>query len=75
MAVGVDFLKQEGRVGGQRAHGLHALGVELHLALAGTVGDVSLGPTVGAHLVTADRNTVGQWAMQSSLSPSKAQWK
>ena len=28
-----------------------------------------------AHLVTADKATVGLAAMQSSLSPSKAQWK
>ena len=35
----------------------------------------SLGPTVGAHLVTAERNTVGQCDMQSNLSPSEAQWK
>ena len=40
MAVGMNLLKQEGHVVGQRPHGLHALGVELHLALAGSVGDI-----------------------------------
>lgn len=34
-----------------------------------------LGPTVGWHLVTADRQTSGCAAMASSLSPSGAQWK
>ena len=29
----MDLLKQEGHVCGQRPHGLHTLGVELHLAL------------------------------------------
>ena len=40
MAVGVDLLKQEGHVGGESAHGLHTLGIELHLAFASSVGDV-----------------------------------
>ena len=40
MTVGMDLLKQEGHIRYQRPHGLHALGVELHLALAGSVGDV-----------------------------------
>ena len=40
MAVGMDFLKQEGHVRGEGSHSLHTLGVELHLAFAGTVGDV-----------------------------------
>lgn len=30
---------------------------------------------VGAHLVTADKATFGLVAIQSNLSPSKAQWK
>lgn len=37
MAVGVDLLKQEGHVGGESAHGLHTLGIELHLAFASSI--------------------------------------
>jgi len=32
-AVGMNLLQKEGHVVGQCAHGLHTLGVELHLAL------------------------------------------
>lgn len=40
LAAGVDFLQQPGHVVAERAHGLHALFVELRLAFAGAVGDV-----------------------------------
>ena len=43
MAVGMDLLKQEGHVRGQSTHGLHTLGVEFHLALAGT-GETTAAP-------------------------------
>ena len=35
----------------------------------------SFGPTVGVHLVTADNATIGLAVIQSSFSPSIAQWK
>ena len=43
MTVGMDFLKEEGHVRSEGAHGLHALGVEFHLALAGT-GETTAAP-------------------------------
>ena len=36
---------------------------------------LSFGPTVGAHLVTADNATLGFLHMQSIFSPSMAPWK
>ena len=39
------------------------------------VNEPSLGPMVGVHRVTAERQTSGCTAMASSLSPSGAQWK
>ncbi len=40
-----------------------------------SVNELSLGPIVGLHLVTADRHTSGCAAIASSLSPSGEQWK
>lgn len=40
IAAGMDLLQQPGHVRGEGPHGLHALGVECHLALSGSVGDV-----------------------------------
>ena len=72
MAVGMDLLKQEGHVRGQRAHGLHTLGVELHFALAGSVGDVPVLRGHHGHVHHLEHHVNGLERGRSTAAPAAA---
>ena len=72
MAVGMDLLKQEGHVRGQRAHGLHTLGVELHFALAGSVGDVPVLRGHHGHVHHLEHHVHGLERGRSTAAPAAA---
>ena len=50
MATGMNLLEQPRLIGGESAHGQHALLVEFHLSFAGTIGDVPIPEGVNGHV-------------------------
>ena len=63
----MNLLQQEGHVVGQSAHGLHALGVSFHLALASTVGDVPV-LTLAAGLMTTTTGDAHTYRLPANLN-------
>ena len=63
----MDLLQQEGHIGRQCAHGLHALGIEFHLSLASTVGDVPV-LTLAAGLMTTTTVDAHTYRLPANLN-------